>query len=130
MLKCFSPKGLNLPRTSARALTTTTSAQGSMKNLEGEESMHEERTNIINIYSRINSWKTRDSLVDELVKGVVYKEGDLIALNKPYGLANHAAKDSSYSVEDCLNRLADRLEVGRLFIFILHTSVNCCFHPY
>lgn len=110
MLKCSSTIGKSLPRISVRALATTPNAQGSIKNLEF--SPEENKASLKNIYSRLNSWKTRESLIDELVKGIVYIGEDLIAVNKPYGLANHASKDSPYSVEDCLKQLSDRLEVG------------------
>ena len=110
MLNCSSTIGKCLPRISARALATTHNAQGSIKNLEF--SPEEKKASFINIYSRLNSWKTRELLIDELVKGIVYIGEDLIAVNKPYGLANHATKDSPYSVEDCLKQLSDRLEVG------------------
>jgi len=74
---------------------------------------------VVNVYTRLHSWKSSGKLVDDLHSNVVYYDPEnddsgLVVINKPQGLAVKPAKDSAHCLESCLPALAARLGVPQL----------------
>ncbi|ESP00978.1 hypothetical protein LOTGIDRAFT_140139 [Lottia gigantea] len=65
---------------------------------------------------RILKYQTQDLtkepegiVVDILKKNIIYNEGDIIAINKPYGLPSHGGPGVKFSVGGLLHQLAESL---------------------
>lgn len=95
--------------------------QEKAKDGEGEEKPGHSEPNLVNIYNRLNTWKSQSQLVDKLHSNVVFYNPEednhgLVVVNKPYGLAVKEAKDSQYCLEGCLGGLAGLLGVKDLHV--------------
>jgi len=106
-----------VPRLGARTLTVSCCNQSSRKILDDIEISETSPTKpkLADSYKKLESWKTRGSLEQQLISSIVYfnphSKLDLVALSKPYGLPNYKSDDCPYSLQCFLKDISKELKL-------------------